>query len=258
MNNKILYGQPPLGSYKPIITIDNAVEKFGYKVDKKIKALFMSVNNTENLLFTNADPYAEYPMANTHGSVMTAINDVAVAVLEPLDPSDVKNTMKPLNDFQTLLYNRDIVISDVTFYSIWKSSKGGAGFTAKQVNDAFLASLDNVNQGLNQGAFEYASLPTGQPNWFRPKILCNGESIIPNLDTSANLSVDGSITDHKGHFGIGMPLPYGEDVEKVIKHFNELSVTAQAYIPLVITETQIYQRIPLFCVINIYTLKTIS
>lgn len=254
MNNRFLYGQPPLFTNK---AIDNAVIN-GYEVDKKVKAMFMSVNNTDDLTFTNASTYQEYAMANTSDSVLTAIKDCSVAVLEPLEPSDQKNTLKPLNDFQTILYNRDIVIKDVLFYGIWKTSKGGAGFTANQVNQAFIDSLNNENAGFNQGAFEYVALPTGQPNWFRPKILCNGESIIPNLDTTALISVDGNLTDHKGHYGIGMPLPYAEEIEKVIKHFNDLSVSAQAYIPLTISGTKVYQRIPLFCVMNIYTLKTIS
>jgi hypothetical protein len=233
--------------------VNSLVAKNGYTIDSKIKVLFMSLNNTKNLTFEDTDDFQKYVITNNAQDIVKAIDDVAVAVHKPLYPTDIRNELFPVNNYIPMIKNRNIVVSDIEFYATWKTSKGGAGLTAEQINAAFISSLDNVNSGVNQGAFDYVSLPTGQPNWFRPKLLVNGLSLLANLD--ATNVYDTMKTNHSAQFGIGLPLPYSENIERIIVDFSELHLYAQSYIPIKIEENYIFQRLPIFAVMNLYLLR---
>ena len=232
--------------------LSDLIEYSSY-IDRVVIAKYISANNTQNKTFEQNDPLqyvdlADFPNAND--SYKKLLEEVAVLTNAPLFPSDPKNKMLLVNDIWNDVVNKNVILKDVRFNSIWLQSKGGAGKSAAVTNEFIKNSLQTVNLAFPQAQFKYSPHITFQPNWFYPVIRMNGNNVFGAERTNEDFGIA-----HKGLFGFGYDLPLNMDITKRQETLNTLDVYASCYNAIEFEDGIKYQRYPVSAELTIIVLK---
>lgn len=225
-------------------------------IDKILVAKFMSVNNTANKTFEEADSFESAAILNTNEAMWTEMNNCATLNTSPLVASDPKNNMRLLNDIWSEARHRRVLIKDVYFTMYFTQSTGNAEeqITPEMVQQTLLTSLNTVNSAYPQPMFEKSPTASFQPNWFNPIIYANDKQIFGGLSTT--IAATAGNAAGKQDLSIGLDLPYKCELNVLIDKFTALNVRASCYNRIVINNTTYYQRYPLSCAITLAILES--
>lgn len=220
---------------------------------KVVTARFVSFNHTINNTFTEDDPYDYFKAINQDPRYCENImKDVAVLTDLPLLPTDERNKLLPINNYEDI-YNCSVLIKDIKFNAYYVRSKGGAGISAELVNEIILNSLNSVNNAYPQSQFKLSPIPSFQPNFFTPIIRINGNNLFEVEKTNKKYG-DANIN----LFAYGKELPYYVEIFQRYDNIKDIEVYGQCYNVIDINGNTYFQRYPLMCEITIYLLKDIN
>ena len=232
-----------------------------YALKARTIGIFQSVLNSSSDSLEPGAPEVAYEFNSSNNNSLEAINQldkVSLLCKEPLAPADPLNKMAPVTDFQSVIVGRDVIITYIHYYPVFSKSRGylasSPNILADTVNQKIIDSLTSPNWAYNQSGIRYSAIPTHQPNWFRPKVMVNGEDILKGTNSTFS-GLDGfGVTNHKGAFSIGAALPFDCTPNFRVENFRDIVVFGQCYQAIDMSETETpnyhYQRIPLFAEID--------
>jgi hypothetical protein len=160
----------------------------------------------------------------------------------------------PVTNHIDRIAGRDAALIYLYFYPLSVVSKGGAGKSAEEVNNAIRESslIENHSSVYNQTVIRNSAMVSHHPNWFRPKFIVNDNVDYFDLDESSGLYPIGDpVSIFKPEFAQGLNLPYEENgLAKALKVYHELQnieVYAHCYQKIKVDGDWVYQRYPVVC-----------
>lgn len=191
-------------------------------------------------------------MNNAEADISAAYDDGLPCVNIVPSPSDVSFKLFPVTNHIDIMNGKTGALIYLYFYPISLKSSGGAGYSAKDINDAIDNSTLTKGGAYNQTVIKNSQMVSHQPNWFRPKFLVNSNIDYFNLDeTSGDYPTGNESSIFKPEFAQGLNLPYEENGQdkalKVYSSINAIDVYAGAYQKIKIGNTYVYQPYIMCC-----------
>lgn len=232
MNNNQIFHSNPLNTLSSMV---NRTTR-----EKTVHALFTNLDITE--------------LANADDSITELLEAGLPAITSIPNPSDVAHKLYPLNDFFAELDGKQCALMYIYFYNLSVISSGGGGFTAQQINDAIKNSAlaEQHSYAFNQTVIRNSHTVSFQPNWFRPKLVINGNIDYFDVDETSGIYPLASPSGvNKSEFAIGLNLPHVQDGgQKALAVYDDVisvDVYASCYQAIKIDSSTVYQKYPIIC-----------
>ncbi len=208
-----------------------------------------TVENTVFAKWTNIDVSL---MANSESDISDAYENGLQCVSSIPVPSDIGLKLFPVTNHLASIQGKAGALIYLYFYPISLKSSGGAGKTAKEVNDAIKNSTLTGDGAYNQTVIKNSQMVSHQPNWFRPKFLVNNNIDYFNLDeTSGDYPTGNESSIFKPEFAQGLNLPYEENgydkALKVYSNIQSIDVFAGAYQKILVGNDYVFQPYIMCC-----------
>lgn len=185
----------------------------------------------------------------------SVFNKYAELLTDPYTSGNVNNKLLPLNDYQHYIKYRSVIITKISFYSIYVASIGNHEYTGDDVEKFISDSLVSPNYAYNMAGQRFTSFAGHQPNFFNPKVIINNnENIYNSLELSFPKLSNNNTSANLAMQSVGLELPHENYPFYEVENLDTIDVYAQhlqaLHLPLGIR----YQRYPVICELSLIVL----
>lgn len=171
----------------------------------------------------------------------------AIQITGGLDPREnpYPSKLRPLDKFDDLNKSKHVLINSINFFAI-DTTKIGSVNQNSTVNSAIVTSASSLlNKYAYAGVFG-AVLPSFNPNFFRPKVIINGENILDFDLTSLG------VNDNQGDLSMGATLPFNIEPNHYFADGVQSINIKGSCVQLIETGGNTYaKRYPVICEVNL-------